>query len=54
MKHKGWMDVVDTLGKLNNELKERIKQKDGNKYESAVNTTSVITKEKKILLLTFL
>ena len=47
LKYNGWTNVIDTLGKFNNELKERNKGKRMTKYEVVVNTTAIVTKDEK-------
>ena len=44
IKYKGWKNVLDTLGKLNNKLKEKRKEI-AHKYKVIVNSTAVITKD---------
>ena len=50
MKCNEWTNVIDTLGNLNKELRERSKGKRVRDYEVVVNTTAIITEDKKTLL----
>ena len=50
MECDGWTNVIDTLGKLNKELRERKEDKRMSEYEVVVNTTTIITEDKKALL----
>ena len=50
MECEGWTNVIESLGKLNKELRERAKDKGVSEYEVVVNTTAIITEEEKTLL----
>ena len=50
MKCDGWMNVIKSLGKLNKELRERVKDKRVSEYKVVVNTTSIIIEEEKAFL----
>ena len=46
----GWTNVIESLGQLNKDLRERAKEKRVSEYKYVVNTTAIIKEEEKALL----